>query len=143
MHYPEGSYRPVRERILTMEDFTAMKEEINPKDLVGVKKVQLGLFPAAAKIYGALALQDGAAKYGPYNFREKKVKMSVYLDAMERHLLALRDGEDLADDSNLPHLAHILGCAGILADAIEGDFVIDDRPPKGAAAKILAKYKKD
>lgn len=118
-------------------------EQANPKDLIATKKVQLGLFPAAGKIYGALALEDGARKYGPYNFRDKKVKMSVYLDAMERHLLALRDGEDTAEDSKLPHLAHILGCAGILADAIEGGFVIDDRPPTGPAASILAKYKRD
>lgn len=116
-------------------------ETANPKDLVGCKKVQLGLFPAAAKIYGALALQDGATKYGPYNFRDKKITYTTYLDAIERHLLALRDGEDCADDSKLHHLCHILGCAGILADALESNNLIDDRPPKGPAAALLAKYK--
>ena len=36
-----------------MTKATTMKE--NPKDLLGIKKVQLGLLPAAGKIYGALA----------------------------------------------------------------------------------------
>ena len=36
----------------------------NPKDLVGCKKIQVGLYPAAAKLYGAMALEDGAKKYG-------------------------------------------------------------------------------
>ena len=114
----------------------------NPKDLVGCKKIQVGLYPAAAKLYGAMALEDGAKKYGPYNWREKNITYTTYLDAMERHLLALRDREDYADDSKLHHLCHILGCAGILADAIENGNLIDDRPPKGPAAQIIAKAKK-
>jgi hypothetical protein len=68
--------------------------------------------------------------------------MTVYLDAMERHLLALRDGEDVAEDSKVPHLGHIIACGAILADALEGGFLIDDRPLKGPAAKVLDKFKK-
>ena len=112
----------------------------NPKDRRGVKKVNLGLLPGAGKIYGALAMENGAGKYGPYNWRDKKVKMTVYLDAMERHLLALRDGEDLSTDAKLPHLGHIIACAAILADAKEGGFLIDDRPRPGPAAALLDKW---
>lgn len=115
----------------------------NPKDLIGVKKVPLGLLPAAGKIYGALAMKDGAKKYSAYNWRDKKIRMTIYLDAMERHLLALRDGEDVASDSGVPHLGHIIACCSILADADEGGFLIDDRPAKGPAAKMLEKYKED
>lgn len=114
----------------------------NPKDILGAQKVAVGLFPAAGTIYGALAFQDGAKKYGPYNWRDKKVKFSVYLDAIERHLLALRDGEDCAADSGLHHIAHIIASGGLIADAIEGGFLIDDRPPKGPAATTLEKFKK-
>ena len=117
-----------------------MNDQTNPKDLLGVKKVQLGLLPAAGKIYGALAMQDGAKKYGPYNWRDKKVRMTVYLDAMERHLLAMRDGEDTAADSGLPHLAHLIASASIIADAIEGGFLIDDRPPAGPASNLLERF---
>lgn len=118
----------------------------NPKDLIGVKKVNVGLYPAAGTIYGALAMEVGAHKYGPYNWRGKKVKMTVYLDAMERHLQRLRDGENESVDPKavvvgpVPHLGNIIACAGILADAVEGGFLIDDRPPVGPAAKILDKY---
>lgn len=114
----------------------------NPKDLIGIKKPQLGLLPGAGKIYGALAMADGAVKYGPYNWRDKKVRYTIYLDAIERHLLALRDREDVAADSGIPHLGHIIACAGILADAVEGGFILDDRPLSGPSAVLIAKFTK-
>lgn len=121
-------------------------DQTNPKDKFGIKKVLLGLLPAAGKIYGALAMMVGAHKYGPYNWREKKVLMSVYLDAMERHIAKFRDGEDAevdpaaAEFGAIPHLGNIIACASILADAIEGGYIIDDRPAKGPASAVLAKY---
>jgi len=110
---------------------------MNPKDALGIKKVQLGLLPAAGIIWGARAMENGAKKYGPYNWREHKVKYTIYLDAIERHLLALRDGEDFSEDANVHHLGHIIAGASILLDAIEWDFVEDDRPLSGPAAEIL------
>jgi hypothetical protein len=120
-----------------------MKDDTNPKDRLGISKVQVGLMPAAGVIYGALAMENGAKRYGPYNWREKKVRMTVYLDAIERHVLALRDGEDLAPDSFVPHLGHIIASAAILADAVEGKFLVDDRPRSGPAPKMLAKLIKE
>jgi hypothetical protein len=114
----------------------------NPKDGIAARKVALGLFPAAGTIMGALAFTDGARKYGPYNWRTAKVRMTVYLDAMERHLLALRDGEDDAPDSGLPHVAHIIACGAIIADAMACGCLIDDRPPPGAAAALLARHER-
>jgi hypothetical protein len=122
--------------------FDGSIDDTNPKDLQGSKKVPLGLLPAAGKIYGALAMKDGAEKYTPYNWRSKKVRYTIYLDAIERHLLALRDGENTAADSKVHHLGHLIACASLLADAIEGGFIIDDRPVAGPAAAILEKYKK-
>ena len=118
----------------------------NPKDALGVKKVALGLLPAAGTIYGALAMMVGAHKYGPYNWRNKKVKMSVYLDAMERHIARLRDGENDSVDAGaahigaVPHLGNIIACAAILAEAVEGGFLIDDRPLPGPAGALLDKW---
>lgn len=114
----------------------------NPKDLIGIKKVQMNLLPLAGRIYGALAMTNGAEKYGPYNWRDKKVKLTVYLDAIERHLAALYDGQDDAEDSGLPHLAHILANAALLIDAKECGCLIDDRPLPGPAADLLRKYEK-
>ena len=110
---------------------------INPKDLAGQRKVPMGLLPAAGKIYGALAMADGAARYTAFNWRTKKVRMTVYLHAIERHLSALWDGEDLTSDSRVPHEGAIIACASILADSREGGFLVDDRPPKGPASRLL------
>lgn len=109
----------------------------NPKDLLGIKKAPLGLVPAALTIIAAPAFADGAKKYGPYNWRENNVKMSVYLEALERHLLAYRDRQDEAEDSGHNHLAHMAACIGIIADGLYGGFIIDDRPPAGPAADML------
>ncbi len=89
------------------------------------------MLPAAGKIYGALAAMDGARKYGPYNWRQERILYTNYLDAIEAHVLALREGYDFADDSLVHHLGHIIQTASILADAIEGGFLVDDRPDLG------------
>lgn len=116
--------------------------DANPKDLVGVKKPRLSLVSPAGMIYEALAMQNGADKYGPYNWREKKVQAMIYLEACMRHLLAWQEGEEIAADSGVPHLGHAKACLGILIDALETDSLIDNRPKKGAAAKLIDRYTK-
>ncbi|KKL52266.1 hypothetical protein LCGC14_2287260, partial [marine sediment metagenome] len=53
-------------------------------------------------------------KYGPFNWREKGVKHTVYLDAIKRHLLALYDGQWKDSKSGIPHLGHIIAGAAII-----------------------------
>lgn len=115
---------------------------VNPKDMLGVKKVQLNLVPPSSTIYQALAMEDGAKKYGPYNWRENKVIASIYVAAALRHLQAWYDGEELAQDSNKPHLGHALACIGIIVDAKETGNLVDDRPLPGAASQLIAKWEK-
>lgn len=119
-----------------------MSDETNPKDLVGAKKTRLSLVPPSSLIYQALAMEDGAAKYGAYNWREKKVSLSIYIDAAIRHLLAYYDGEEFAPDSKKPHLAHALATIGIIIDALETGNLIDDRPKPGKAAEIIERFRK-
>lgn len=114
----------------------------NPKDILGIKKVSLSKFPPAATLYGALAMQDGARKYGPYNWRENKVIASIYIDACDRHLKSWFDGEECAADSGYPHLAHALACIAIIIDAHETGNLVDDRPVKGAFSDLLARWTK-
>jgi Domain of unknown function (DUF5664) len=114
----------------------------NPKDLIGIKKVRLNLVPPSSIIYQALAMQDGAKKYGPYNWRKNKVQASIYVDATMRHLFAWFDGEENASDSGNPHLGHALACLGILVDAIETGNLADDRPTPGTAAGLIARLTK-
>lgn len=115
----------------------------NPKDLLGVKKVQLNLVPASSVIYQALAMEDGAKKYGPYNWRENKVIASIYVAAAMRHLQAWYDsGEELAEDSKKPHLGHAMACLGIIIDAKETGNLVDDRPIPGAASSLIKEWTK-
>jgi hypothetical protein len=119
-----------------------MSDETNPKDLLGVKKVRVSLVPPSSIIYQALAMENGGEKYGPYNFREKKVRASIYYEAAFRHLMSWFDGEECAADSGKPHLAHALACVGILVDATETGNLVDDRPKPGAAAALIEKWRK-
>lgn len=108
-----------------------VKDETNPKDLLGVKKVSTAVFPAVALLHGSHAMMNGAEKYGPYNWREKQVRASIYLDACERHLLAWREREETAEDSGVHHLGHAMACLAILLDAQATGNLADDRPRNG------------
>lgn len=114
-----------------------MSDDTNPKDALGASKVDLSLVPPASIIHEAMAMENGAAKYGKYNWRSKQVRATVYIAAAQRHLLAFLDGEDRASDSGVHHMAHVKACAGILLDALETGNLIDDRPVKGAASRLL------
>jgi hypothetical protein len=114
----------------------------NPKDLLGMKKVNLHLVPPSSIIYQALAMEDGAKKYGPYNWRQNKVVATIYVDAAMRHLMAWLDGEENAADSGKPHLAHALACLGIIVDAKETGNLVDNRPTAGAAGDLIARLEK-
>lgn len=105
----------------------------NPKDIIGSNKLPLHLFPTTAIAYGSLALLDGAMKYGRGNFRSVGVKASIYYDACQRHMNAWIEGQNLAEDSALPHLAHALACIAILIEATEQGNLNDDRNHKGEA----------
>lgn len=120
----------------------AKKTSTNPKDRLGVKKARLSLVPPSSMVYQALAMEDGANKYGAYNWRTKEVKASIYVEACQRHLLAWFDGEEVASDSQKPHLAHAIACIGILIDAKETGQLVDDRPENGAAGKVIEKFAK-
>ena len=114
----------------------------NPKQRFGDMKVPLALFPSSALIHGAQAFADGAAKYGPYNWRDKAVEAMTYIHAAERHLRAWLDREEDAPDSGNHHLGHVLACVAIILDAQEQGNLIDNRPIVGTAAKVLARFER-
>jgi len=119
---------------------------VNPKDLIGIKKVSISKLPAVALVHGAHAMMDGAAKYGAYNWRAKKVMASIYVDAALRHITAWFEGEELAEDSQVHHLGHAIACCGILLDALETGNLVDDRPVdetnRGVLSKVLTRLSK-
>lgn len=110
---------------------------VNPKDLLGGKKVPLGQVLPVAMAHEACAMLDGDLKYGFRNWREKSVISSIYIDAALRHLQQWSEGEENAEDSGVHHLGHARACLGIILDAQANGNLIDNRA-KGVFGKVQA-----
>lgn len=110
------------------------KKDSNPKDAVGTKKVPISVVSMPVLGEVALALLEGARKYGRHNYREAGVRASVYIDAvMMRHLGPFWEGEDIDPDSGLSHITKAIAGLVVLRDSmIQGNWE-DDRPPKSPA----------
>lgn len=131
-----------KSRELDFPDNVRPENSTNPKDLIGIKKPRLSLVPTSAMIHMSQAMANGADKYGPYNWREKKVQSGIYIDAALRHIMSYFDGEEVASDSGVKHLAHAMACLAILLDAEETGNLIDTRPVKGKAAEMIERFTK-
>ena len=121
---------------------TKAVKDTNPKTAFGAQKVDLSLIPPAASYHQARALENGRDKYGPYNWRYNDVSVMTYVAAMKRHLDAFVDGEDYSPDALVHHMGHIMASAAIVVDAFEGGQLVDDRPPKGPGARLVATVNK-
>ncbi len=111
----------------------------NPKDLTAEKKLSISNVPVYAIAACAQAFEDGARKYGPYNWRGNKVLAKVYVDACFRHIMLWFEREENAKDSGVHHLGHAMACLAILLDAQASKNLIDDRPiSDGGLGEILA-----
>lgn len=110
----------------------------NPKTIMGMAKPSTFGIPASAKLELAAAMADGRQKYGLMNWRERPVSISVYMDAIDRHLMAFHDGEEVACDSGVHHLGHVMACCAIIIDAKSCGTLNDDRPIPGVASDIIA-----
>lgn len=115
----------------------------NPKDQIGSDKLPMHLVPDTLKAYAALAFLEGALKYGKYNWRIAGVRMSIYLDALERHLASMKNGEWADPLTNVPHLASIIACCGIILDAKECGMLKDDRPPIAGTGALIRSMASD
>lgn len=113
---------------------------INPKDKIGATKTPLSLVPPGAIARVAEVMKVGAIKYGPFNWREFPVQQMTYIEAAGRHLGAYQDREDRDPETGLVHLWHAAAGILILIDAIECGSHVDNRPPPGCAAKVMASY---
>ena len=112
-------------------------KDTNPKDAIGSDKLPLHLWPATATALGCLGLLDGMLKYGRTNWRVAGVRASIYIDACMRHVSKWDEGENLDEDSGLPHLGHALACLAILVDAQAAGKLNDDRMVEGGYLKFL------
>ncbi len=111
------------------------------------------LWPPVATYLGALGLLDGApclmygrGRTGEKSLADKKpplpwpssprpppsgVLASTYYSALQRHINAWMEGENLDPDSGVPHLGHALACLAILVDAQMTGQLTDDRNYRG------------
>lgn len=110
----------------------------NPKDRYGLAKVPFSLIPSTTSVFLALGLKHGAKKYGPFNWRVEPVQGRVYLEAAERHLLLLLDGEDFDRDTGVHHGAFILSTIAIYLDAMVQGKLIDNRALPGRTGDLVA-----
>lgn len=109
-------------------------KDTNPKDLVGATKVSASCIPRTVLAEVALALMEGARKYGRHNYRVTGIRASIYYDAVQRHLDAWWEGQDIDPDSGISHLSKAIAGLIIMRDAMinsekEPELFNDDRPP--------------
>lgn len=119
------------------------KKPTNPKDAIGTDKIPFHLWPNTATALGALAMLEGAVKYGRSNYRAMGVRASIYYDATLRHLNAWMEGEDNTPDHNLHHLGNALACLAIIVDAQSKGVLIDDRMYPGGYQDLLKRITPD
>jgi hypothetical protein len=111
--------------------------DANPKTRFGMAKPPMALIPSTALVHTAMAFGDGAAKYGPANWRKDPVSSSTYLNAALRHIHEWIDGEENDPVSLVHHLGHAMGCLAILIDAQACGSLLDDRPPAAPTADLI------
>lgn len=112
----------------------------NPKTQFGIAKPDLwSIDPIALYVMG-LAMLQGNLKYGLYNYFDDPVSVSTYANAAQRHLDLYKLGQDLASDTLVEHLGHIMACASILISAHYHGKLIDDRTKNIQMAEDLDKF---
>lgn len=112
----------------------------NPKDAAATTRLDLSLFPATARAYGALAMTEGDCKYGGFNYRVAGVQASIYYAAASRHLDKWFNGEEEDAKTGVPHLASALASIAVLIDGIEAGKWTDDRPPRVDVSGLLDRF---
>ena len=124
-----------------------MKDEetrvIDPKTggMKGRKLAELGALDPLALLQVAQVAGYGGRKYERLNYM-KGYAWSLSFDAMQRHLLHFWAGEDIDEESGLPHLAHAAWhCLALLAFA-GNQLGTDDRyqPPCPSPDCILLEH---
>lgn len=79
-------------------------------------KYRPSLLPVEATLAGVLAMEFGVGKHGLDSWKKPEYERVEFIDALERHLIALKQGEKFANDSGVHHLGHIIAnCAILLA----------------------------
>ncbi len=112
------------------KDVLAALGSVDPKQSQGSKKLGFSHVPITSMCALSPGTKNGADKYGAYNWlelAEGSMSLNTYLDAVQRHLILFRAGQDSASDSGIHHLDHILAGISVVRDAMLFNKVSDDR----------------
>lgn len=90
------------------EDAIILPEETGRKFDGG--KLEYGLLPPLALEEVVKVLTFGAQKYERDNWQRVPDSKRRYFDALQRHVWAWKQGEQIDQESGLPHLAHAMCC---------------------------------
>ena len=90
-------------------------------------KLRLDLLPVGPLQDLAKVLAQGAQKYAERNW-ERGMRWSTCYGCALRHLFAWQGGEDLDQESGLPHLAHVMANIAFLLEYRKTCPALDDRP---------------
>lgn len=103
---------------------------IDPKQSQAIKKLNFESVPITLKVLAAPANQSGADKYGVWNWlklQDGSMSLNTYLNALERHLILFRAGQDYTSDTNIHNLDSMIAGLAVVRDAMIFSKVKDDR----------------
>jgi len=103
---------------------------VDPKQSQATKKMQFDAIPISLLLHAQPGNQNGADKYGVYNWltlADGAMSMSTYLNALQRHLLLFRAGQDVTSDTGIHNLDSMISGLAVLRDAMLFNKVNDDR----------------
>lgn len=101
----------------------------NPKDIIGSRKLDVGLVPDTLVVCAANGFLEGALKYGRFNWRICGAAASTYHAAVNRHIKKWWNGQDADPKTMVHHLDNAICGLGIIRDAMLYGMLTDDRPP--------------
>lgn len=92
----------------------------------------VGLIPSVMLFEMGRGMKDGAEKHGgPFNWRSGETqKLMYHCNAAIGHILQFIDGENVASDSGISHLAHAADQLAIALDKLKYRTDTDDRPTR-------------
>lgn len=107
-----------------------MKKAIDPKQSCASKKIQFDAVPISLLLHAVPGNSDGADKYGIWNWLklpDGTMSLNTYLNALQRHLLLFRAGQDYTSDSKIHNLKSMVAGLAVVLDGLLFDKVHDDR----------------
>ncbi len=99
----------------------------NPKAQIGSKSLPITMLSPLVCALGSLGKLNGMLKYGGCNYIGTNVVLSIYLDAIRRHLDKIIMGENCDAVDGVPHFGAILANIDIIVSAQAAGTLIDDR----------------